>query len=530
MSNADIGGELAIDNPSHERTQFRMTLRSWKRLHVIMVVGLALLYLASIGTRWRIGGDSALYLLLGESLADGDGYSIWGRPHINVPPLYPIWLATMIRLGFGDMFWLNLGMILMALAGLWFAYLLVREQTNSTWALCVTCVVGFSFEMHQPSLSQLSDIPFMVLVGGGLWCYTRGVRGNRFLLELGTISLITGCWVRVVGIPLAVAAGIGLLLQKREVSARRVHANVLSLAVGILLTVLLFVAWHRTQQSSLPALSYAHHFDTLTHRPWGMWLMQPFLNLHQTGLSYGLLLTGQELPASLATVLFTLPTFVGMWSFTRRREWISVLATIGYLGAIVLLRSMVARYLLPVAPLLVLYYLEGLRCLFAMSSRFHRHDRRIAFTCAVAFVAMNIPKDLLAVFRVHHPRYYEITNKSWSGLMDAAAVLRQSATPGEMFLSNDNTRQLSYLSRAPFLELSKVLLNQPISVDEIRPILDQHQVRLLVFHNRTNNLPLFQTLRQLADDPSEFVEIYRSPSHQVFRRVPSQLVGTTRSL
>src|SRR5947208_11776152 len=90
--------------------------------------GLVLLYLTSVSPHWFITSDSALYLMLGQSLAGGNGYTLSGQPHVHVPPGYPLLLAAMIRLGLGAMLWLNLAMIGMALVTLWLAYHLVKEQ------------------------------------------------------------------------------------------------------------------------------------------------------------------------------------------------------------------------------------------------------------------------------------------------------------------------------------------------------------------------------------------------------------------
>ena len=38
--------------------------------------------------------DAALYAMLADNLAAGEGYTLWGAPHTHVPPGYPALLAA----------------------------------------------------------------------------------------------------------------------------------------------------------------------------------------------------------------------------------------------------------------------------------------------------------------------------------------------------------------------------------------------------------------------------------------------------
>ncbi len=490
------------------------------RLRWIILSIIAVLYLGSISPHWYITNDSALYLLLSESLAHGDGYSLWGHPHVHAPPLFPVWLAMLMRLGLGDMIWLNIGMILIALAGFWSIERLVREQASPELALIVVTVFGFCIETLLLSMSQLSDIPFMTLICFGLWNFHRGLRGETGRLEIGTLCLAASCWMRIVGIPLALSAAVGLLLQRREVSARRVWANAISLGVVVGVTLGLFAVWHRTHQGPLPAASYAHHLETLSHRSWGAWLLQPLQNVHETGSQYSRLLIGQELPAWVASLVFTVPTLVGMWCFARRREWLGLITTVGYLASILCLRPILARYLLPVGPFLVLYFLEGIRTLNERVWKARGRGSLVMLGCALILVAVNLPRDLRTVYRLHHPRFIELEGKSWPGLIETAEFLRKHVQPGETFLSAADARKLAYLSHKPHLELSKEWLRQSLPAEQIRLLLDQQSVRYLVFPKDREKWPFFAPLRDMTEEvQSEWQSVFDNSQFRVFRRI-----------
>ncbi len=68
-----------------------VTGRAWRRL---AWAGVAVLCLACAGPRWQMDPDGGLYLMLGENLARGEGYTLFGEPHAFVPPGFPLFLAA----------------------------------------------------------------------------------------------------------------------------------------------------------------------------------------------------------------------------------------------------------------------------------------------------------------------------------------------------------------------------------------------------------------------------------------------------
>ena len=68
---------------------------------LLAVFSVLIIYLASVGTTWAPTPDSALYLMLGNNLVSGEGYTLWGAPHAHVPPGYPVMLGVMHWIGVG---------------------------------------------------------------------------------------------------------------------------------------------------------------------------------------------------------------------------------------------------------------------------------------------------------------------------------------------------------------------------------------------------------------------------------------------
>ena len=70
--------------------------RTGKWIGMLMVF-VVLLYAAGLNNYWRVQRDSALYLGLGQSLAEGRGYTFNQEPHKLVLPGLPLMIAAVMR-------------------------------------------------------------------------------------------------------------------------------------------------------------------------------------------------------------------------------------------------------------------------------------------------------------------------------------------------------------------------------------------------------------------------------------------------
>jgi hypothetical protein len=453
---------------------------------------------------------------LAENLAQGEGYTVGDRPHAHVPPGYPLLLAGLMRLGVAEIRWLNLAMISMALAALIVAAKLLREQTTSTFGWLAAVTVAVSWEMYHHSVQQLSDIPFMLLVGAGLYAYARGANAGFAWLTIGTFCFVISCWFRVVGIPLALAAGVGLVLQAGRRANRAVWLSVLGLVVGVAATSVFFWHHHRVSQGMLPHASYAHHLHDLAGRSILSWLSQPLVNFYETGSAVARLLTGQRVPSIMALIAFWMPIGIGMWVCVRRGQHVGVVASVGYVGAIMLLRPLIARYLLPVCPLLTLYFLEGVKQLVDMRRAWSGASERVAIGVAAVLIAMNVPKDVRLLRQLHEADFLRLCNETWPALYETADALRLQLAEGEKFVSSTHERTLAYLSKRPPLELGKALTRQAAPAEEILSSLDGERVKVLVFGGG-RTIPYFEALGSEVSERHDFELVFDNGRFRMFR-------------
>lgn len=494
--------------------------------------GIALLYCAAVTPRWNVSPDSALYLLLGQNLAAGQGYTLFGEPHAFVPPGYPLLVAAQIKLGLGSLLAQNLAMAILSLATFVAIYLWLRGEVGSQLALVATGVVAVSSATFRTATLLLSDVPFWLLVVAGLALCQHGLTGavarpsRRPLWLVAGLALLTAsCWFRVVGLPLALSAAAGVAVSRALLPRRQVIA---AAAVGLALTLATMGAfWARYQavQGPLPQETYAQELSRFGVHDRGplAWLADPLWNLGETGRELAVLFAGQKLPPLVALALLWLPIAVGMTLEAHRGRLLGVAVTIGYIGAILLLRPLLSRYLLPVAPLLVIYFALGLAWLVECRPRWKARGQTVAMVVLCAMAVLQLPRDFKSLARLHDPSFPPERHD----LVVAAAALGEYVRPGEAFLGGPETT-LSYLSGGiPFRNLYGRLGWTKPTADEVLALVDQQGIGVLVFSEGDVLKPYEQVLRELVEYGPQFEPVIENDRFAVYRRT-DRLEPTSR--
>lgn len=515
------------------------------------LAGLVALYLAGISGHWYITSDSAHYLMLGRNLSEGRGYTLFDQPHGKFPPGFPLWIAGMTRLGLGEMLWLNASMVAAGLATLWMSYRLLCRMAPEPLALTLTLALGLGYEMFLNSVRQLSDVPFMLLVTAGLWAYVRvstrsqsateppGIpvadqpprsAGSEAVLQprdvvwllCGTAALVASCWVRIVGLPLAVAAGAALVLERRRIPRRWSLANLAVLFAGLATTTASLYALDQWARQELNTASYNAEMDKLAARTPLEVMAGPLVNVYRTGPELFRLFSGQEMPAPLALLLFV-PLVIGMTRYARSGHWTGMAAVVGYTAAILFLRPMLVRYLLPVAPLLLLYTVTGLRYLATV--RFPVPARaRIVGLAAMCLVALSsLPKDLRLVAALHSSRFRQF-RADWPETYAAADYLRQRSGQMRRFVATGSEEVLTYLSGVPCLRVDRTLVMASPPVAEVAAELSRHGVDVVMIKKGLPKYPFDTQLVALARGDGSL--LFENGLYEVYALTPPPRMAT----
>lgn len=346
------------------------TLVAWMALGIVSAVLFGSTVHDELGD---LGGDSALYVLLAESLATGQGYRDLVDPaqrtHTLAPPVFPMMLAPVAALwgvrAFRPMHWLVVGCAVVAV-------LLVVLLLHGGGEPVGTWLAGWMTAVHPLTVGALvclwPEFPYLALSLSALhalhrYCATTSVN-NRWLW-LASFLTAAAVLTRTIGWAL-VAAGVCTLWPRRGRPGR-------VLLTWVALTLLPVVAW------TLRTILVPHPPDaqyTYWHELWLTDPAQPALGMAgasvwwqrvTTGAVVYLEAIGQLLGGGVwsrpAGLLFAALAVCGwLVAWIRRRsvvEW--YVAWYGFILVVFPWRE--ERFLLPLLPLLWWYLWVGGRWL-----------------------------------------------------------------------------------------------------------------------------------------------------------------------
>jgi hypothetical protein len=490
----------------------RLTPRTARPGVAVAALVVLAIYLASVSPGWNVSSDSALYLMLGENLAAGEGYTLWGVAHRHVPPGYPALLAGLMWIVPGSLLWLNTWGLLLALATLWLVYLCMYRFTSRPRAAIVAVCVGGTYLMHHNSVRLLSDVPFMLLFWLGLWDCLKWRNGERGLPAIGVAAWILAATVRVAGWPLILLAGLVLLWEGQGAAKRRWPALLALLC--ILLAIMAEVAYCVALGGD-GTPSYGSALQKLWERtPEKTWERTLIAS---EGLydSLSAALLGQKLRYGATLVLLVTPCVVALTMRIRRGERLIPVCVIGYLAALVVSGNPITRYLLPVLPWLVLLCLEG-------SARFMAFvgGRRLAPATwawlGLVLLLVNTPRVVKHLYEMHRD-WLAVEQSEWADSFLVADSLRRQATPNAGFTCNDNQMILAYLSGLRPVPVPIPYSRTPrdkSASDEARPAAGAYY-----FVDYLPDRPKPRRARRTIDrliDRFGFEVIYRNPSYAVY--------------
>lgn len=435
---------------------------------MVLAVAVALAYALALNDQWAIRGDSALYLALGRSLAEGRGMEYNGRQMWGYPPAVPALVAACRRatglarqsLGEGgsDGYWLiNFVMKALAvgtaLAAMGIARRLSadRPEDERTFLAAMTLlVVGLSARLFTDATLIMTDVPFTFFIAVGLYSFLRARDGHWTWYLAGGAAVAAATWTRLLGPIIFAGMAAAMLLDTRPGYLRRLPGVVAAGAiVGASVLVWMFLVRARSDPGVPDYLVAAGsgYLDVATAQKWkDIAAEAPRIPSALCGV-----LVDQKLP--WANLLPTATVFFGMWIALRRRQLLVVLPMVFYVGFLVVwgAGAVAGRYLLPVLPLAAYLLLIGAE---GAAGRLVRAEagvkwRRIAIAVAAgACVAVSLPKDARQVHWMQHPRFYAAyEHGEWADIVDAAAYLRERGRRPDDEVATDLGAIAGYLTR-----------------------------------------------------------------------------------
>ena len=345
-----------------------------RRRGVLLAAGIiAVLYLGGVTNLWRPGPDSALYMSLGRSLARGEGYVFNGRPHAHVAPGLPLVLAG-LRLAFGpEALWApNLLMVLCGLGGLALVYAALGRLAGRAFAMPVVLLTAFAYPTYLLTHDVLTEAPFFLLFWALLYCLVRERDGRGRWLWLAGACGLAAVAVRLPGVLVLVPLAAGLALtgragrpggarpagtswrKRRLVAAAAVLGPVVVPAAGFLVAVRLWTG----RLPDYLGVTIANLTESFTKR---FFLLDGLLAA-PTSLAELLISQDGAGAAPLGCLAVALAGFgaAAVWRSEQRALPIAAFGTLLVLAFLGGHKAVVARYLLPVAPIWLYLILLGL--------------------------------------------------------------------------------------------------------------------------------------------------------------------------
>lgn len=410
---------------------------TWRRLAVALIVS-ALMYALLVNNSWRVTSDSALYMSLGRSLAEGRGYQFNFETHTVVPPGYPALLAAIER-AFGPGFLqLRVAHALMAWACGLIAFLALRRLYGRDLAFIVFLLFALSRSLFDRSAFFLSDVPFTLVTWSSLLLVAQAAQATRHrtLWILPAAIMLGICpLMRINGFALAPAAALALAFAWRKENwrgfARAAAVLLMSLAIPAVWLVWAHVTRDPAQQTYLGQALARVPFIELPAIYLGIMLRYP--------LAIGEAIMGfPDAPAVISYAL-TFCILIGCAVEIRRRQLL--------LPALVLLQmaglclsAPGERYLIPILPALYLLALIGVAAIASyLAARAAQRrpapasptmpllpDRRrwLIIACAIV-LAVNIGRDFKSIVQARTAPWGGLEPAKKQYLLEAANWLNE---------------------------------------------------------------------------------------------------------
>ena len=416
------------------------------------------LYALTISDAWFVSADSALYLMLADNLATGDGYTLWGSPHLHVPPGLPGLLALLRSVGLTELWVLHALQACCALAVCGLAYLFYRAAgKGAQLAAWVAIAVALNHQLVVQAGMILSELELMVCVTAALACYAHarpagvGCQASLGWLVAAALLLLAGVVFRVAGAPLLLGAVLGTWLERRQLGTRRVawHA---ALLLGLLLVAgAICVTYYGRANPDGQLESYAGGMTSILDRGLGTQFASYWQHLQGSIVSLSRLLTGQSFSGVPGlSLLPTLLVAVGMGSAVREGRSLGVALAVVYVGTLLVHEPLSPRYLLPLLPLWTWYACLGVGSVAQAAGKLARERQptrlvRWAVVAAMVLAGANFPKTLRTIYQRHGAglsawdhsfaiRCYHPRPEICGPALEIANYFRQHGTAGDRFV------------------------------------------------------------------------------------------------
>jgi hypothetical protein len=422
---------------------------------VALMALLVVLYAMGLNGHWRIQRDSALYLGIARSLAEGKGYVFNYKPDVLAMPGFPTMMAA-VYAAFGENFLvMNAVVSLMGLACVVFAYLLLRDMGAAPGVLMASVLMfGLSRQLYYYSAHLLTDVPFTMFSLAALWAGVRMARsdGSKFWTWCVASGVLSVCAMSLrpfgLALPPALAAALWLRPDWRTRRRRNLMACIL---IGIIFTVPLVLWVSRCAAVYQPGdVTYANAFR---QRGFGRFVLHiaeqvPKLldSLGESVAGVGISMAGGLLLAVLAAI--------GLVHIAREGHWIVPVFMAIYTGG-AMLGNPGRRYLLPELALIVYAIVLGVQATADAITKSSRARHTLLVFLLVFLILLNAGRTGKIVVENRSRHFYQtLEGGQWRPYFQVSDWVKAN-TAEDSVIAAYEARLIHYLTKRRVVELPR---------------------------------------------------------------------------
>jgi len=209
---------------------------------LLLIVGFFIIYSTIFDEKVSLGGDNANYYILGNSIANGEGYAnihhVEKEAHYHYPPGYPLLIASVVSVFSNDIIAIKILNGVFLLGAILLLFFIVKKiSQNDHIAFAVSLLSLLNYHILCYSTIMMSEIPFLFFSLLCIWLFlkidfSKPVFKN-WLFFLLIICLSFSFYIRSVALALFVSMSCFLAFKKQ-------WRYVVSLLVGFLV---LYLPW-----------------------------------------------------------------------------------------------------------------------------------------------------------------------------------------------------------------------------------------------------------------------------------------------
>lgn len=351
---------------------------TWLSAVILLVVG-AGCAIYTFDDLLHTNGDNAVYIILGESLADGTGYRNMHSPaetfHGKYPPVLPALIAGVSWISAGNFFDFKIMIILFYLGSVLAAFWAFRPLSEKTGFL-IALLLAVNFYVVDFGHWIMSEIPclFLVLMSVG---YLLRVKNNEWKIDLlaGIFCALT-LLTRTASIFLLPPALIYYISRKNwkgisvfstasvgPVFLWSIFKKLNGVVGGGYTNSLFKVNPYRPELGLVSPADILNRIIENFNGYFGQYIPSMAFPGFVTNQKLAAIRAGQsDFAMTLIAVLITATLFLGLWKFIKAKNWLFALILISGGGLLLIWPSvwMTQRFVIPLFPFILLAGMQGL--------------------------------------------------------------------------------------------------------------------------------------------------------------------------